>query len=73
MVMHNNRVIRCPEKPRAAGDLVGCGSVALTDPDDEGLVDCLNCGLWFYPQCAEYEDGTPVGEDPPPIKPLRRI
>lgn len=27
--------------------LVGCGSSNITEPDDEGIIDCLSCGLWF--------------------------
>jgi hypothetical protein len=26
-----------------------CGSHNLTEPDDENLVDCLECGIWFNP------------------------
>jgi len=28
---------RCPE----------CGSHNVSDADDQGLIDCLNCGIWF--------------------------
>jgi hypothetical protein len=27
----------------------GCGGHKLSDPDDEGLVDCFDCGIWFDP------------------------
>lgn len=27
--------------------LIGCGSANITEPDEEGLQDCLDCGLWF--------------------------
>jgi hypothetical protein len=30
-------------------DLVGCGSVFDAEPDEEGLVDCPVCGMWFTP------------------------
>lgn len=30
---------RCPE----------CGSTNVTDADDEGLIDCMTCGIWFNP------------------------
>lgn len=30
---------RCPD----------CGGNNLTEPDDEGLIDCLDCGIWFNP------------------------
>lgn len=31
--------MKCPE----------CKSTNVEGPDDEGLIDCLNCGLWFDP------------------------
>jgi len=30
---------RCPE----------CGSSNVSEADDEGLIDCMNCGIWFNP------------------------
>ncbi len=30
-------------------DCPECHSTNLTEPDDEGLVDCLECGIWFDP------------------------
>lgn len=39
--------LRCPTEARWEGDLVGCGSTDLTGPDDEGMYDCLECGLFF--------------------------
>lgn len=47
------RLLRCPTLPRWEGDLVGCGSTNLIGPDDEGLYDCLDCGLWFAAEAAE--------------------
>jgi len=41
--------LRCPDTPRQAGDTVGCGSLNVTSPDEEGLCDCLDCGMWFDP------------------------
>lgn len=29
--------------------VIGCGSNNVTAPDDEGLIDCLDCGIWFDP------------------------
>lgn len=26
-----------------------CGSANTTQPDDEGMVDCMECGIWFEP------------------------
>jgi len=40
-------LLRCPTVARWDGDLVGCGSTRLTEPDDEGLYDCIDCGLFF--------------------------
>jgi hypothetical protein len=39
--------LRCPATPRFTGDLVGCGSTDVTQPDHEGLCDCRACGMWF--------------------------
>jgi hypothetical protein len=25
----------------------GCGSSNITEPDDEDLIDCCKCGIWF--------------------------
>ena len=38
---------RCPDNERFPGDIVGCGSTDVSDPDDEGICDCYNCGIWF--------------------------
>lgn len=29
--------------------VIGCGAVFDAVPDDEGLVDCPRCGIWFDP------------------------
>lgn len=29
--------------------IIGCGSTNVSGPDDEGLYDCLDCGIWFNP------------------------
>jgi hypothetical protein len=42
-------LLRCPDNSRCEGDIVGCGSNNLEGPDDEGLIDCLDCGIWFDP------------------------
>lgn len=44
--------IRCPDKARCPGDLVGCGSTHVVGPDDEGFYDCLDCGLFFKADAA---------------------
>lgn len=38
---------RCPTHKRCPDDIVGCGSTNVTAPDDEGLYDCIDCGIWF--------------------------
>jgi hypothetical protein len=45
--MNNDQTVRCPQAPRFPGDLTGCGSTNVTQPDDEGFHDCCNCGLFF--------------------------
>ena len=48
---------RCPE----------CGSANISKLDDEGLVDCYNCGVWFDPQAPENKGcfDSPDGDLPP--------
>lgn len=46
--------LTCPTTPVPYDDdptqvLVGCGSSNVSEPDDEGIVDCLDCGIWFTP------------------------
>jgi hypothetical protein len=43
--------VRCPTT--MSGDLTGCGSSNVTGPDEEGIYDCLDCGLWFHDSEAE--------------------
>ena len=44
--------VRCPKPGTESAaqrrmGLTGCGSANVTGPDEFGLYDCLNCGLWF--------------------------
>lgn len=32
-----------------AHTIIGCGATFEAEPDDEGLVDCPSCGIWFNP------------------------
>ncbi len=41
-----DKLVRCPP-PGDGHKLEGCGSSNVAGPDNEGLYDCLNCGLWF--------------------------
>lgn len=48
------RTVRCPRSPYSAylwlaGEVEGCGHVFTDVPDDEGLFDCPECGIWFNP------------------------
>lgn len=40
-------MIRCPDTARYTEDLVGCGSFNVSGPDNEGIYDCHDCGLFF--------------------------
>lgn len=48
-----NVPVDCPE----------CHSHNLTEPDEEGLVDCLDCGIWFNPL---HPENRPVAESVDP-------
>jgi hypothetical protein len=48
--------LHCPTTPRFKGDLVGCGSINLSDPDWEGYYDCGDCGLFFLAEAGEGDD-----------------
>lgn len=41
----------CPNWPEegAAVEITGCGREFEAEPDDEGLLDCPHCGIWFNP------------------------
>lgn len=39
----------CPTKTRHANDVIGCGSTSVSGPDEEGLFDCQDCGIFFQP------------------------
>ena len=43
--------VRCPSPGDGRG-LEGCGSFNVTGPDEEGLYECDDCGLWFDEQNA---------------------
>lgn len=53
-------VLHCPTGPtRTDGQphtVIGCGSTNLAGPDDEGLYDCLDCGIFFDP--TQEDDDT---------------
>ena len=59
------RTYRCPDNDRGPQedgkgrpDIVGCGHVFEAEPDDEGFVDCHNCGIWFDPKIEPYTATT---------------
>lgn len=45
--------VRCPTGTTAsdgtAHTIIGCGALIPDVRDDEGLVDCPDCGIWFNP------------------------
>ncbi len=46
--------IVCPNWPDPeGGDIEGCGSRNVVGPDDEGLYDCRDCGIWFTVKAKE--------------------
>jgi len=61
--MKRTRKIHCPTKARFKGDLVGCGSTNVVGPDEEGLYDCCNCGLFFTKRAAaSHVKRAPISE-----------
>lgn len=42
----------CPSEARHESDVVGCGSTNVSGPDNEGLFDCQDCGVFFNPMTA---------------------
>jgi hypothetical protein len=50
------RILRCP----AGGDPAGCGSTNISLGDD-GMYDCLDCGLFFTPKTKQVPT-RPIGE-----------
>lgn len=46
-----DNAVRCPTVPNMPNgephSVVGCGSSNVSEPDDEGLYDCGDCGIWF--------------------------
>ncbi len=51
--MSITKTITCPTAPETIDGvphtIIGCGSANVSGPDDEGLYDCLDCGIWFNP------------------------
>ena len=46
MMQANEIALRCPDNARGS-DIVGCGSKNVSQPDEEGLCDCSDCGIFF--------------------------
>lgn len=46
-------MVRCPTGATAsdgtAHTILGCGALIPDVRDEEGLVDCSECGIWFNP------------------------
>lgn len=45
---------RCPDW-KSTSDLVGCGHTFEAEPDDDGWLECPNCGMHFDANLAEKE------------------
>ena len=58
-----------------------CKSTSTSQPDEEGLVDCLNCGIWFnykteangvsairYRDSSDFMDKRYESTLPPPLR-----
>ncbi len=43
--------VHCP--PPDGHEIEGCGSANVTGPDNEGLYDCDDCGIWFDQENAD--------------------
>jgi hypothetical protein len=50
----------CPNNERWPDDIIGCGRVVDREPDDEGIVDCPHCGIWFTPDEEEEVNACPA-------------
>lgn len=50
----------CPDWPEdgATVEITGCGRTIETVPDDEGIIDCPHCGIWFSPTHPSYLNRT---------------
>lgn len=48
------KYVTCPTGLYAADGtrhtIIGCGARIEDIRDDEGIVDCPNCGIWFNPE-----------------------
>lgn len=44
--------VTCPSEARHPDDVVGCGSTNVSGPDEEGLFDCHDCGVFMNPLTA---------------------
>jgi hypothetical protein len=51
--MNKEALITCPtgivQSDGTEHTIVGCGALIPHVRDDEGLVNCPNCGMWFDP------------------------
>ena len=45
---YENAVVTCPTSTQAS-TIIGCGSLLRDERDDEGLIHCPNCGIFFNP------------------------
>ena len=56
-------IVTCPTEARQQDGtlhtIIGCGSSNVTGPDDEGIYDCDDCGVFFDPK-QERRESTDV-------------
>jgi hypothetical protein len=53
--------VHCPLGQRWDNDAAGCGSTSVTEPDDAGWRECMDCGVMFLdddPFCKTRPDQT---------------
>lgn len=59
-------MIECPTGPLAADGgvhtVIGCGRMVPDVRDDEGLVDCPECGMFWRPDLEASNQPSPLGE-----------
>lgn len=66
---------KCPENPTPYDDnpaemMTGCGAVFEGSADEEGLVDCPECGMWFTPALEPDTIVTPAPAATPKETPM---
>ncbi len=72
--MSKEPILRCPPFARHETDIVGCGSTNISErPDEEGLYDCGDCGIWFTADEARVTFNKLMGVAAPEIGALAKM